>query len=422
MDSEDPMEPMLTPRVESVMRTGCACRSELALAHVGCLARAAEESKQDAVWWSCRTCKKVFTGQMRGKLALEFLPRTEPGARWSVAEMNVATAARLEGRYADAAKMHRVLYDRAVAERGAESSLAIKILTELVADASGLGVGAAELGAQLLDVCERALGSKHASTVRARSDLAVRRCREGRGAYAELEQTLRNSIDDAAAHDHGLLMRAKCNLCVVLRAMRRHNEAYEQESEVLAELTRVFGRDHPNTIKSKYEVACDLINAGLHEQAESVLRELEDDSARVFGATTNNTTRLISSKRAGCSALVLRNTKIKKENAVRKYIKRKVTVKHLTPSRNLPMAVCQCFRPRPAGPPGGPAHTVRGRGGCHDGFIATAAYPIWLYRSRRGRLHCAIIRCRGSKHAPSAPSLSLGTRTGPGPAKPGSCQ
>jgi hypothetical protein len=65
-------------------------------------------------------------------------------------------------------------------------------------------------------------------------------------------------------------------------------------------------------------VACDLINAGLHEQAESVLRELEDDSARVFGAT-NNKTRLISSKRAGCSARVLRNTKIKKEKGVRKY-------------------------------------------------------------------------------------------------------
>ena len=323
MDTEDPMEPMITPRVSSAMRTGCACRSELALAHVGCLARAAEESKQDFAWWSCRTCRKVFTGPMREKLALEFLARTsedkaEDPTRRAAAEMNVATAARLEGRYADAAKMHKALYDREVAERGDESGLAIRILTELVADASGLRCGgAADLGAQLLDVCERALGPKHASTIRARSDLAVLRCREGRGTHAELvtlEQTLRASIDDAAAHgghggrgghadDNGLLMRAKCNFCVVLRAMQRHTEAYELESEVLADLTRVFGRYHPNTVKSKYEVACDLSNAGRHEQAAAVLCELEEDSARVFGPT-NIKTRLIASKRA----LAIRNT------------------------------------------------------------------------------------------------------------------
>jgi hypothetical protein len=329
MDTEDPMEPMLTPRfssASSVFRTGCACRSELALAHVGCLARAAEESKQDFAWWSCRTCKKVFTGPMREMLAAEFLARTSDDksdktdktdkARRASAEMNVATAARLEGRYAEAAKMHKALYDRAVAEGGDESLVAIKILTEMVADASGVGAGAAsaaaaaKLGAQLLDVCERALGPKHTSTIRARSDLAVLRCREGRGSgknYAELERTLRGAIEDAASksdsNDNGLLLRAKCNLCVVLRAMHQHADAYEIESEVLSELTRVFGRYHPNTVKSKYEVACDLSNAGRHEQAAAVLCELEEDSARVFGPT-NIKTRLIASKRA----LAIRNT------------------------------------------------------------------------------------------------------------------
>ena len=332
MDAEDPMEPMITPRLSSasVLRTGCACRSDLALAHVGCLARAAEESKQDFAWWSCRTCKKVFTGPMREMLAAEFLARTSDDkydksgkadksdkARRASAEMNVATAARLEGRYAEAAKMHKALYDRAVAEGGDESLVAIKILTEMVADASGVGAGAAsaaaaaKLGAQLLDVCERALGPKHTSTIRARSDLAVLQCREGlagRGKnYAELERTLRGAIEDAASksdsNDNGLLLRAKCNLCVVLRAMNRHADAYEIESEVLSELTRVFGRYHPNTVKSKYEVACDLSNAGRHEQAAAVLCELEEDSARVFGPT-NIKTRLIASKRA----LAIRNT------------------------------------------------------------------------------------------------------------------
>jgi hypothetical protein len=331
MDAEDQMEPMITPRLSSVLRTGCACRSDLALAHVGCLARAAEESKQDFAWWSCRTCKKVFTGPMRERLAAEFLARTSDDkydktgksdkfdksdkARRVSAEMNVATAARLEGRYADAAKMHKALYDRAVAEGGDESLVAIKILTEMVADASGVGAGAAsaaaaKLGAQLLDVCERALGPKHTSTIRARSDLAVLQCREGRGSgknYAELERTLRGAIEDAAAksdsNDNGLLLRAKCNLCVVLRAMHLHADAYEIESEVLSELTRVFGRYHPNTVKSKYEVACDLSNAGRHEQAAAVLCELEEDSARVFGPT-NIKTRLIASKRA----LAIRNT------------------------------------------------------------------------------------------------------------------
>lgn len=301
MDAEDPMEPMLTPRFADVIRTGCACRTEQSLAHVGCLARAAEESKQDAVWWSCRTCKKVYTGPMREKLASEFLARavTNGHARKYVAEMNVATAARLDGRFYEAQITHRDLYERAVYERGAESGLAIKLLTELVADASGLGFGASELGEQLLDVCERALGSKHARTIRARSDLAVLQCREGREAPrpVDLERTLRQAVEDAAEHDRALVMRAQCNLCVVLRATQRHTEACELESAVLVELTRVFGPDHPNTLKSRYEVACDLRNAGQMERAAFSLRDLEADSARVFGATSHKT-RLVAAMRA----------------------------------------------------------------------------------------------------------------------------
>lgn len=331
MDSEDPMEPMLTPRFERVIRTGCACRAESSLAHVGCLARAAEESKKDSTWWACRTCEKVFTGPMREKLATEFLARAETNghARKYVAEMNVATAARLDGRFYEAEKMHRVLYERAVVERGAESGLAIKLLAELVADAAGLGFGASELGAQLLDVCERALGPKHASTIRARSDLAVMQCREApyvRGApyvraaygareaqwaqWADLERTLRQAVDDAAEHDRGLVLRAQCNLCVVLRAMQRHTEACELESAVLVELTRVFGPDHPNTLKSRYEVACDLRNAGQINKAEFALRGLEADSARVFGPTSHKT-RLVASMRA----IVLRAGGIKKRRS-----------------------------------------------------------------------------------------------------------
>jgi hypothetical protein len=64
------------------IQSGCACRSDTGLAHVGCLVEKAvvqhpqqpEWHRGKKVWWECQTCGQQFTGAMQTGLA---------EARWS---------------------------------------------------------------------------------------------------------------------------------------------------------------------------------------------------------------------------------------------------------------------------------------------------------------------------------------------------
>ena len=50
------------------IQSGCACRSDAGLAHVGCLiekAVAQQPHRGNAVWWECQTCGQSFTGAMK---------------------------------------------------------------------------------------------------------------------------------------------------------------------------------------------------------------------------------------------------------------------------------------------------------------------------------------------------------------------
>jgi hypothetical protein len=54
------------------IQSGCACRSDTGLAHIGCLVEkaAAQQAHLDIkVWWECQTCGQDFTGSMRAGLA-----------------------------------------------------------------------------------------------------------------------------------------------------------------------------------------------------------------------------------------------------------------------------------------------------------------------------------------------------------------
>ena len=55
------------------IQSGCACRSDTGLAHVGCLVEKAvsqQPHRGNAVWWECQTCGQKFTGAMRMGLAV----------------------------------------------------------------------------------------------------------------------------------------------------------------------------------------------------------------------------------------------------------------------------------------------------------------------------------------------------------------
>ena len=62
----------------SPVQSGCACRSETGLVHIGCLienAVAQQPHRGNEVWRQCQTCGQQFTGAMRTGLAFAWFLR-----------------------------------------------------------------------------------------------------------------------------------------------------------------------------------------------------------------------------------------------------------------------------------------------------------------------------------------------------------
>ncbi len=75
------------------VQSGCACRSDTGLAHVGCLIEKAvtqQPHRGDAVWWECQTCGQRFTGAMQTGLAEAWWSRVSDEAEESAERLAAA--------------------------------------------------------------------------------------------------------------------------------------------------------------------------------------------------------------------------------------------------------------------------------------------------------------------------------------------
>ena len=135
------------------IQSGCACRSDTGLAHVGCLiekAVAQQPHRGNKVWWECQTCGQQFTGAMRTGLAEAWWSRVcdeaeESEERLAAAD-NLAQVRSRDGQYAEAERIHR----------------------------------------EVLGVMRRALGEEHPHTLTSAGNLASSRGIHGK--YAEAER------------------------------------------------------------------------------------------------------------------------------------------------------------------------------------------------------------------------------------------
>ncbi len=99
--------PGLRPAAESApIQSGCACRSDTGLAHVGCLIEKAvsqQSHRGNAAWWECQTCGQPFTGAMRTGLVGAWWSRVCDEAEESeerlAAAGNLAVARESDGQY-----------------------------------------------------------------------------------------------------------------------------------------------------------------------------------------------------------------------------------------------------------------------------------------------------------------------------------
>ena len=134
------------------IQSGCACRSDTGLAHVGCLiekAVAQRPHRGNKVWWQCQTCGQLFTGAMKTGLAEAWWSRVCDEAEESqerlAAAGNLANARDGDGQYAEAERISR----------------------------------------EVLGVKRRVLGDEHPDTLVSAGNLAASLSRQGKHAEAE---------------------------------------------------------------------------------------------------------------------------------------------------------------------------------------------------------------------------------------------
>jgi uncharacterized protein (DUF2267 family) len=222
------------------IQSGCACRSDTGLAHVGCLIEKAVAQlphRGYAVWWKCQTCGQQFTGAMQTGLAEAWWSRVcdeeEESAERLRAAGNLADTRRGQGQYAEAERIER----------------------------------------EVLGVLRRVLGEEHPDTLTSAGKLAASLSDQWQ--YAEAERIHREVLGArrrVLGEEHPDTLTSAGNLAWLLSGQKKHAEAERIHQEVLDAMRRVLGEEHPSTLMSACNLAASLSGQGKHTEAERIHR------------------------------------------------------------------------------------------------------------------------------------------------------
>jgi len=288
----------------------CACRGSAGSAHLACLAQAAiAEWPRLHRWCWCPTCKQAYVGRARAGLAralwakVESEPEEDPRRRW--AANNLASALDSQGRYAEAARLHRQTW--AVCERtlgpGHSDTLASANNLASTLHAQGQYKEAARLHWETLQSRRRTLGVAHADTLRSTCNLAISLYAQGK--YSEAAALQRETLGvqrRVLGAEHPETLRSASNFVSTLYAQGKFGEAAALQRETLAVQRRVLGAEHPESLKSASNLASTLHAQGQRVEAAQLHRDTLHVRRRVLGAehpdTLISTSNLASTLKA----------------------------------------------------------------------------------------------------------------------------
>jgi hypothetical protein len=244
---------------EAPVHSGCACRSDGALAHISCRAKNAVAQhgvRGLAAWVKCQTCGQNFTGPMRLGLAealmLQHACAQMEGSVWQLmAAQNLADCHCEAGRYEEAERLNRDTLDALRARFGDESpltQLSAHRLAEKLSD-RGDHAGAERILRDLLAASERARGKEHFMTLAHAENLALELLAQGQPKEAA------GRLQDVFAvrkrlrgEKNATTLRTQMHLAVA-RLHDKGDAAVGQRAlqNALDGLTLVLGADHPAT-------------------------------------------------------------------------------------------------------------------------------------------------------------------------------
>jgi hypothetical protein len=290
------------------IQSGCGCRGDAGLAHVGCRAKAAvhksESSGETGGWQWCVTCGQTFTGQTRMELAEAWCASLqtfdEEDEQRQVAGTNLAHTLAQMGRYAEGEAKCREL--RAVQRRasGPDSEIAMntaRILGSALCEQNKLTEAEVVLH-EVLRKMRKQLGAEHPMTLVALGSLGTVFTAQGKhdDALARYHD-VRRIQQRVLGAEHLSSMATTMNIASILARLSKYPEAEVLLRELLEVQQRVLGAEHPMTLGTSYNLCAVLYQQRKYGEAEARCREVVAGHRRVFGAehpTTRRSSQLLA--------------------------------------------------------------------------------------------------------------------------------
>jgi hypothetical protein len=293
------------------IQSGCACRGDAGLAHVGCRVEAAVHESRSHMydfsgWQECRTCGQAFTGQMGMGLAegwwgtVQALHKEDEERQ--IAGLHLASSLVHDGRYAESEVKCREL--RAVQQRmsGPASDLAMDV-AQILAHALGCQnkhTEAEEIIREVLAKQRELLGAEHPDTLETLMSLGRILSRQGKldDGLATF-QKLRTVQERVLGAEHVNTMTTTMNIAATLGSQSKCQEAEVLLRELIGVQQRVLGAEHPATLTTQFNLCAALYDQHKCGEAEVRCRELLAVRRRVLGAEhpdTIATSRLLRPK------------------------------------------------------------------------------------------------------------------------------
>jgi hypothetical protein len=288
------------------IQSGCGCRGDAGLAHVGCRAEAAayRQRSADVRGWSiCATCDQSFTGRMALGLAEAWWGTVQDLDEASEKRQTAGTilASRLDemGRHAESEAMAREL--RAVQQRMPRpDSLAVMYTAKILGDAllhQEKNTEAEVIYREVVSMMHERFGAEDPSTLGARMALGNVFTSQDKfdDAFATFQdvRAIQQRVLGAEAME---TITTTANIACTLNYQGKFKECEELNRELIGVQRRVLGAEHPNTLSTRYNLCLVLYDQHKVREADAGCREVLSAYQRVLGADhpdTQSTARLL---------------------------------------------------------------------------------------------------------------------------------
>jgi hypothetical protein len=275
------------------IQSGCGCRGDAGLAHVGCRAEAAAykaRSGDTDGWHWCHTCSQMWTGQMGVGMAEAWCASVQgfdkADERWQAAGLGLVEVLGQMGRRAECEAKCREL--RAVQQRmsGPDSDIAMRTahrLGDVLCDQNKMA-DAEVVYREVHPKLREQLGADHPDTLGVRMSLGNVFLKQGKldaavATYQDVRAIQRRVLGD----EDVATMTTTLNLASVFGRQSKFPESEALLRELLGVQTRKLGADHPATVTTGRFLCTALYSQQKYGEAEARCREVQAAHRRLFG-------------------------------------------------------------------------------------------------------------------------------------------